>query len=969
MDGFKPQLTAGFVATKKAVQALVRFVSAPFAAPKGTVLADAGDVLLDEMKAVELRRSILQNVSTRYVAPDALTSGSPDTETKIEDYYRKAHALESLSALCLSGGGIRSAAFALGIVQGLARRKILHRFDYLSTVSGGGYLGSFLTAWVQNKGYSAVCDDLVGNFAPGETSPLQYLRRYASYLTPDRGLFTADTLTIVALYVRNLFLNWLIIVPLVLCVIIAPKIYVVAVGHLAPAEIAISSFLMLAITAAGLAALESLRQRPGWESRRKRGHEVFQIWEKWPLFVGGVAASIASLKLLESGSLSNCAATEQVWQAPQPAVPLLVAVIFPAAFASAISFIAWMIAFFISRAPDKSEISTRSTVRVRARDAIGSLLFFTVSGVITGASLGLAFFFAVGICNPTLRAFVILCFGPPILIAACFLGEMFYIGLSSDSKWSDGEREWLATAEGYHGRTAVSWMLLLLVVFGGSAGIFLLAREPGWYNLPTLGTAGGFMAVIVAWLGKASATAATIRERYNTWKNWSSATILAVATPVFLIITIGFLSAGVDLLVAGGPVHYGMTYPRFGIDALNANVNVSLTWRLVIVFAVCFFVCLGASFRINTNRFSLHGLYRNRLIRAFLGASRGADDRMPNPLTGFDEKDNVDLCDLWPNVYKVGTPPQFLVINCSLNVLRPSELAWQERKALSLVATPRAVGARALNNWNGYYRRVGEYSDSLSLGTAMTISGAAVSPNMGYHSSPALSVLMTFFNVRLGAWLGNPGPAGVRVYQESGPRFSALPIMTEALGLTTEKRSYVYLSDGGHFENLGLYEMIQRRCRFIVLSDAGCDPGITFQDLGNAVRKISIDLNVKLEFDTLQIPPRKDPPVVGTYFAIARIIYPEPGALAGRLLYIKPSYLGTEPPSVRSYAESNPAFPHEPTSDQFFGESQFEAYRALGEYIIQTIDGDETRDYAGLEQFMDAVALHHKKSDAKAEQV
>ena len=164
-------------------------------------------------------------------------------------------------------------------------------------------------------------------------------------------------------------------------------------------------------------------------------------------------------------------------------------------------------------------------------------------------------------------------------------------------------------------------------------------------------------------------------------------------------------------------------------------------------------------------------------------------------------------------------------------------------------ATPRSIGAGALNLRKGCFRRAADYGSALSLGTAITISGAAVSPNMGYHSSAALSLLLTFFNVRLGAWLGNPGPSGASVYRKQGPVFSVRPLIQEALGLTTEDERYVYLSDGGHFENLGLYEMICRRCGLIIVSDAGCDPSVTFEDLGNAVRKISIDLGVRIVFE------------------------------------------------------------------------------------------------------------------------
>jgi hypothetical protein len=124
------------------------------------------------------------------------------------------------------------------------------------------------------------------------------------------------------------------------------------------------------------------------------------------------------------------------------------------------------------------------------------------------------------------------------------------------------------------------------------------------------------------------------------------------------------------------------------------------------------------------------------------------------------------------------------------------------------------------------------------------------------------------------------------------------------------------------------------------------------EDLGNAVRKISIDLNVRIDFLNLKIAARAEPPVEGTYSAIAKIVYPD-GA-TGKLLYIKPGYHGVEPPSVRSYAADNPAFPHESTADQWFGESQFEAYRELGEYIISRI-GESRADYDEIEEFIEAV--------------
>jgi hypothetical protein len=955
-------------------------------------LFDAADVLLDELKAVISRRAILNSTAKKPRLSGPLRRAEGSYSLKLQRYNKHVAKLKTpLSALALSGGGIRSAAFALGVVEGLAARGLLQKFDYLSTVSGGGYLGSFLTAWVQRSGYERVCKDLTGKFDPNDRSPLQYLRRYTAYLTPRKGPFTADTLTVVAHYVRNLLLNWLIIIPLVACILIAIKLFAGLIWSIPASSEAVSAFGVVAIALIGIATTEGLRQRPGWQNSHF-GVRKFQLNVKWLLFLGGLAASCAALKFSQlpgtravgEGKLAQLLHLNPGMSATVVAVAVLVA---------AIMFISWMFAFFIAHQPSVDQVKKRANVRSTWVSATISLLSFSFAGAVAGAALG-ALFHASSVWqgDPQIVNFMLLCLGPPIVITASFLGETFYVGLVGYMKWADSEREWVATAAGYHGRIAMTWMLVAAIVFGGSYVVIdyynkSLQEGSVFSELPSLAAVGGASGIIVALLGRASSTAANMRERYNTWKNLGAAIVLAIAAPVFIVISVSMLSAAIDLFVTKdndliATKGRSLLFP-FAAEFLFAKQDMagaalvenritafyaSVMWPLTKLLLTVGSICLLASWMINTNRFSLHGLYRNRLIRAFLGASRASDDglsvdlvtreledvaREPDSLTGFDEKDNIEMCRLWPNKIRadVAIPPQLLVVNCSLNILASSELSWQERKALSFTATPRSAGAGALDSGKGHFRRSDEYSEAISLGGAITISGAAVSPNMGYHSSSALSLLLTFFNVRLGAWLGNPGPTGVKVYKRPGPVFSTMPLIQEAFGLTTEDGRYVYLSDGGHFENLGLYEMVRRRCGLIILSDAGCDESMTFEDLGNAVRKISIDLNVKIEFDSLSIGTRASP--TGVASAVATITYPEPNLPKGRLLYLKPTYLGAEPASIRSYASKNPAFPHEPTSDQLFGESQFEAYRALGEYVVQTAVDNPTMVYNRIEDFID----------------
>jgi hypothetical protein len=325
----------------------------------------------------------------------------------------------------------------------------------------------------------------------------------------------------------------------------------------------------------------------------------------------------------------------------------------------------------------------------------------------------------------------------------------------------------------------------------------------------------------------------------------------------------------------------------------------------------------------------------------------------------------------------------FPVVNLALNLVGGERLAWQERKAHSFVVTPLACGSAVLGQadatgeipgsyipteeYGGHERDAAAPGKGITLATAMAISGAAASPNMGYNSSPATAFLMTLFNVRLGAWLPNPGyPHAAKDMQRSEPSNALLPFLSELRGRTNGKSRNVYLSDGGHFENLGLYEMIRRRCRFIVVSDAGHDPETQFEDLGNAVRKIMADLDgTSITFRELNLKPRDkqtDPPV---FYALGDIDYGH--GSTGKLLYIKPSYFTFKlerskselAVDIRAYANLHAAFPHEPTGDQWFSESQFESYRRLGEILMSDLGDPQPAAYAvsGIAAFFKDLVL------------
>jgi hypothetical protein len=311
--------------------------------------------------------------------------------------------------------------------------------------------------------------------------------------------------------------------------------------------------------------------------------------------------------------------------------------------------------------------------------------------------------------------------------------------------------------------------------------------------------------------------------------------------------------------------------------------------------------------------------------------------RQENHVTGFDLDDDLPLRALAigpdPVNGRAGPPyyGPYPLINTALNLVAGKELAWQDRKGESFTFTPLFCGSR--DTW---YRRLEPASDEyLTLGQAVAISGAAADPNMGTHQSAPLTALMTVFNARLGWWLQNPRADG---WVGQGPGL-AWPLIRELLGRTDERSRYVHLSDGGHFENLGVYELIRRRCRYVVVSDAGMDSAFAFEDLARLIRLCLIDFGIRIEIDVDALRPTAAGGTGRWHCAIGRIRYDDVdgGEIPGTLIYLKASLTGDEPPDVQNYRALHPEFPHQSTADQFFDEDQFESYRMLGLHVGLTV--------------------------------
>jgi predicted acylesterase/phospholipase RssA len=340
----------------------------------------------------------------------------------------------------------------------------------------------------------------------------------------------------------------------------------------------------------------------------------------------------------------------------------------------------------------------------------------------------------------------------------------------------------------------------------------------------------------------------------------------------------------------------------------------------------------------NINYVSIHRYYRDRLMEAFMpDVDKALDGEIATRAAGNADKQPIDsLLDDQATPGLDENPAPYHLINTNV-VLESSRIPkFRGRGGDSFILSPRFCGSNA----TGWSRSEVFMNGRMTLPTAMAISGAAVNPSTGVGGKgitrqPLLSMLMGLLNIRLGYWAPNPNPKRAA---SSIPNYF-LPGLSEMFTRwkLNEKASYVELTDGGHFENLALYELIRRRARLIIVCDAGADPKFQFSDFANVVEKARVDFGTLIlsNCDDLKIlvPHQKssdkdDIKSAERGYIKSTIIYPDNSR--GCLLYIKTTFFEKLSADLYGYKMAHPQFPDEPTSDQFFDEKQFEAYRELG---------------------------------------
>ncbi len=376
------------------------------------------------------------------------------------------------------------------------------------------------------------------------------------------------------------------------------------------------------------------------------------------------------------------------------------------------------------------------------------------------------------------------------------------------------------------------------------------------------------------------------------------------------------LSLGLGLLMYGIFLWlYELNY-RFdpGMGAYLAAIVISL------IIALC----------ADINHVSMHRFYRNRLMEAYLPV-RVLDERGQKEQTAImdfsvtppvrtDERD-ADLCFLH-TIHQTEAP--YHLINANIQTVGSRLPKLRERGGDSFIFSPLFCGS----DCTSYVPSQDYIKGKVNLATAMAISGAAVDPNTYATRSRPLTFLMTLLNVRLGYWMRNPRTTVLNNVQWRNP--SWYMIFSEMFGRgLNETGTSIHLSDGGHFENLGLYELVRRRCRYIIVCDGAQDADYTFNDLAKAVERVRVDFGAEITIDTRPLQPvNKEKRISSEACAVGQILYKN--GLKGVLVYINTTLVDRLPEDIYAYQRTNPAFPDQGTGDQFFDEQQFEAYRELG---------------------------------------
>jgi hypothetical protein len=832
--------------------------------------------------------------------------------------------------LALSGGGIRSATISIGAVQALVACRRFLDFDYLSTVSGGGYAGTFLTSLFMPGGVRGSGGTVQGNGGTVEAmrkrdwaldalklpafqsvmkygddksvrSPVWWLREHSRYLAPNGP---TDFFSAVTYFIRA----WL---------------------------------AMLYVFALPIAALAIVDSWAEWNIIRRLPAALEKRVLDWVTIGSGADAFLISPLLLLAAVILflSLAAGTAYWQTE------------------------WM-----PRVVGRRGAAWWLPVSARTGFAVG----------IAVSTLGIG---AVGLLYEYYyRASLIEAFRAGASFPARFLAVGLLLALTSQAiailvylkAASRQDNAFAPDVRMALTRTSTNLnqalMIIILLAAAESIALFLQAAEPESFSLREFSLVATILPA-AAWLINFGSRLADNAGRWRRWLERMSApltTLLGLLLFALLIVAIYVL------------MHW-LAYPGRLTPANVATIGgASFNLLPMAVVVTILIVATGWSTGF-INLSSLHNLYMSRLTRAYLGGSNvdrllevAAVDQN-RPITDSHARDDIDL-----SLYQQQRSAAPLhLINVTLNETQSheeSQIIERDRKGVPLVFAPEGVfvnagrDPRSIFSWS---MLEAEGVERLSAGQLCAISGAAASTGMGAHTTLGMALTMSFANIRLGYWWRTDDLMKEPLQFRQSPVFWLYLFVTklvrtyfylfnEMTARYSRANSRLYLSDGGHFDNSGVYELLRRGVPVILALDNGADPKYEFVDLENLVRKARLDLGLSVNVASRSEVEKLLGKRFAAYFLNGvhedwRTGARTPGGLgvalllkvydAGRrkspgsnegitpshyIVWVKPRVPDAMPQDVDGYALAHPSFPHEPTSNQFFNEAQWESYRALG---------------------------------------
>lgn len=917
---------------------------------------------------VDAERELVRNELDYIVDAKKLDKTHPVAKTAKNIKADKSAARDDnayTTGICFSGGGIRSAMFSLGVMHCLARNKLLGHMDYLSTVSGGGYIGGALTWWLnpasgtpKDDPYTLEENFPFGDIPPDEPNPkpkkpLDYLLAKGSFLTPGNGIGVMSGLSIV---LRAIFLNLLVWIPLAgllmylfialghlhimqgmedLMNMIAPGFLGAISGISASSDsaalanilppvfivfvIAVVMFLVFFLASSVifsiLSWLDHSFSKPGkLKEAYVRGQEVkmgtaIYIALRWiaaffstvvttlvALFFVGLAAAV-----LPHGLELNVEPANVIGRLATPLVIFTIIMLLILAF----------IAIRFTMPPETNKASILAN--------IGRFTVVLTSAVLVDWVLKflLQFFPSAGTAFAFTSAFLQIASAILVVLLLFMLNGILVRKLVVTNKISlrYGERRLF---EQLFGKLFTISIVLLVFV-----------SIPVVINIAEVSFGGGINGRITLAAGVISALVGYYRTNVAGLGGLATDLILIIGS-IFLIY--GVLATGYDLAVA--------------FDQGDGMMRGLLIAALALA--------IGSGFLTNLNYISLNRLYRDRIAEAFMPDYKTiADVDKPNrPASGADA---LRLCDSWNGRDSAPTGPYHL-INTNVILVNETISKYKLRGGDNYILAPLYSGSQA----TGWIKTDHLANGEITIPSAVAASGAAANPNSGMSGrGPTrkffVSLAMNLLSIRLSYWVPNPSPhANSRIqWLNMSPRAHHFyPNATYALTpLGYQKNSgWLELSDGGHFENNGLYEMIRRRAGLIIVCDGGQDLNTNFETLGNALDRATEDLGATFDFDfeiksrnekskpedTIPQDNSKTYPPEAKYaergYFMARITYHTDDAWTkeGVMIYLKSSMLETLSPATKAYKGRFPDFPNQTTADQFFGTDQSNAYRDAG---------------------------------------